>query len=248
LLVNGLVLHQAIDTEALAAQRKQRRSKRVPKKEIPNPLADSKADIVNAAKEHRLNLEKVVSLLEGQEKRSSETLEKKKALFAAGIVARREVEEAERDLASIRANITLQKGEIAQTDTLIAEAAAAEQIARLAPKSINGYVATAALIRYTGPTAWLLSDIAKVEQFFSQRFGRALPISALGQSPVHNNLGFDHHNAADIAAHPDSLEGQALMTYLRGAGISFIAFRQAVPGSATGAHIHIGAPSRRLAR
>jgi hypothetical protein len=38
--------------------------------------------------------------------------------------------------------------------------------------------------------------------------------------------------------HPDSPQGIALLNYLRGAGIPFIAFRSAVPGSATGAHTH----------
>jgi hypothetical protein len=36
------------------------------------------------------------------------------------------------------------------------------------------------------------------------------------------------------------------MTFLRGAGISFMAFRGAVRGEATGAHIHVGPASRRL--
>ena len=59
-------------------------------------------------------------------------------------------------------------------------------------------------------------------------------------------MGFDHRHAIDVAVHPDSPEGQALIFYLRGEGIPFLAFRQAVPGSATGAHIHIGRPSHRL--
>ena len=37
------------------------------------------------------------------------------------------------------------------------------------------------------------------------------------------------------------------MAYLRSAGFSFFAFRGAVPGEATGAHIHIGEASRRVA-
>jgi hypothetical protein len=44
----------------------------------------------------------------------------------------------------------------------------------------------------------------------------------------------------DVAVHPDNCEGRALMEYLRRAGIPFLAFRNKVAGSATGAHIHIG--------
>jgi hypothetical protein len=50
----------------------------------------------------------------------------------------------------------------------------------------------------------------------------------------------------DVAVHPDSAEGRALIAYLRGNGIPFIAFRSAVPGSATGAHVHIGYPSHKF--
>jgi hypothetical protein len=52
----------------------------------------------------------------------------------------------------------------------------------------------------------------------------------------------------DVALSPDSSEGKALMDYLRTQGIPFIAFHYAVPGSATGAHIHVGSPSHRLGK
>jgi len=110
------------------------------------------------------------------------------------------------------------------------------------------HLSTAAMIRYNGPTHWALSDASKVETFFASKFRHALPISAFGQTAVHNQLGFDHRNAMDVAVNPDSTEGQALMTYLRSAGIPFIAFRHAVAGSATGAHVHIGLPSHRIVK
>jgi len=62
---------------------------------------------------------------------------------------------------------------------------------------------------------------------------------------THEQLGFDHREAVDVAVHPDTREGQELILYLQSQGISFIAIRQAISGSATGAHIHIGPPSRR---
>jgi hypothetical protein len=57
----------------------------------------------------------------------------------------------------------------------------------------------------------------------------------------------DHRNALDVAVHPDSSEGQALMTWLRTHGLSYLAFRAAVSGESTGAHVHIGEPSPRRA-
>ena len=133
-------------------------------------------------------------------------------------------------------------------DTLIAEVRAEEQLARMRPLRVGGYATTSALIRYNGGAGWSIANAIQVQSFFVNQFGRALPISAYGQTQVHDRLGFDHRNAIDIAVHPDSAEGQAVMAYLRNSGIPFIAFRQAVSGSATGAHIHIGHPSRRIAR
>ena len=84
-----------------------------------------------------------------------------------------------------------------------------------------------------------------VERFFNSRFGRSLPVSAFGQTALHGRLGFNHSNAFDIAVHPDSLEGRAILSLLRAQGIPFIAFRSAVAGIATGPHIHVGNPSPR---
>jgi hypothetical protein len=127
----------------------------------------------------------------------------------------------------------------------LTEFAMRDELLRLPRLSVGGYSATGSLIRFNGETAWRLPDAAKIEKFFLNTFGRALPISALGQTATHERLRFDHRNAMDVALHPDSKEGQSLLNYLRQAGIPFIAFRNAVPGAATGAHIHIGKPSPR---
>lgn len=54
-----------------------------------------------------------------------------------------------------------------------------------------------------------------LQRSFSTRFGRALPVSAGGQTIAHDGLGLDHH-AIDVAIHPDSAEGRMLIEYLRG--------------------------------
>jgi hypothetical protein len=84
-----------------------------------------------------------------------------------------------------------------------------------------------------------------VKSFFISKFGRTLPVSAFGQTRLHDRLGFDHRNGIDVALSPDSTEGRAVLDRLRGLGVPFIAFRRAVPGVATGAHIHVGKPSPR---
>ena len=94
----------------------------------------------------------------------------------------------------------------------------------------------------------MLTDAAKISSHFVSQFHHAMPISAYGQTTVHDRLGFDHRNAVDVAVSPDSAEGQTLMAYLRSVGIPFIAFRHAVGGLGYGARIHIGYPSRADAR
>jgi len=129
----------------------------------------------------------------------------------------------------------------------VAEAAAAALLASLPPPRPGAVTVTPTLTRFNGPREWSLAQVTTLERFFSERFHRALPVSALGQTPAHDRLGFDHRNALDVAVHPDSAEGQALMTWLRAHGVPFLAFRGPISGEATGAHVHIGEPSPRRA-
>lgn len=114
---------------------------------------------------------------------------------------------------------------------------------RLAP---NAYEETPSIIRYNGVTPWSPALMAKVAKFFHARFNKELPVSAAGQSLIHDRLGYDHREAVDVAVSPESREGRGLIGYLRQARISFLAFRAKVPGVSTGPHIHIGMPSPRL--
>ena len=92
---------------------------------------------------------------------------------------------------------------------------------------------------------WSLADAKKVENFFFTKFGRPLPTSAFGQSDIHDRWGLDHRQGLDVGVHPDSSEGIALVDFLRVEKIPFLVFRHAIPGVATGPHIHIGRPSHR---
>lgn len=92
---------------------------------------------------------------------------------------------------------------------------------------------------------WSLADATKVENFFFTKFGRPLPTTAFGQSDIHDRWGLDHRQGLDVGLHPDSPEGVALVDFLRAEKIPFLVFRHAIPGVATGPHIHIGLPSHR---
>ena len=92
------------------------------------------------------------------------------------------------------------------------------------------------------------ADLKQLEQEFLRTFGRALPVSARGDTAVHRALGFDHRGRTDVAVSPDTTEGAWVRRYLTEKGVSFFAFRSAVAGKATGAHIHIGPASGHRAR
>jgi len=97
-----------------------------------------------------------------------------------------------------------------------------------------------ALVFYEGASGWSLSGVGRIERFFRERFGRSLPISALGQSDTHDRLGLDHRGAVDVALRPNSREGRELIAHLRRLGIPYIAFQGKISSISTGAHIHIG--------
>jgi hypothetical protein len=97
----------------------------------------------------------------------------------------------------------------------------------------------------TPPGKWTLAEAAKVEKFFVSKFKRPLPLTAFGQSDLHTRWGLDHRNGMDVGLHPDSVEGRALIEFLRAESIPFLVFRGPVPGVATGPHIHVGNRSSR---
>jgi hypothetical protein len=138
---------------------------------------------------------------------------------------------------------------MANADTQIASALLEAQVeAQLAktPLRRGALVRTTAYIRYSGSGGWNLSDAWKIQRFFMDSFRKQLPVGVFGQGAIHDRWRLDHRNAMDVSLHPDGPEGQALMNYLRSNGIPFLAFRSAIPGTATGPHIHIGRPSHRF--
>ena len=100
---------------------------------------------------------------------------------------------------------------------------------------------------YSGDGIFAYATYAKVEVAFREHFGKSMPVSAVGETAVHRALGFDHRGRVDVAIHPDQPEGVWLLDYLKTNHIPYFAFRQAVKGKATGAHIHIGPMSTKLA-
>jgi hypothetical protein len=220
-------------------------------KSTPKPiseLAKLRSDYINAANEYKTSLEKLLSLYENNVKKAEDKLVIAKKLFDEGLIAKNQIDADELAVVKEKDKVAETRRQIVNADTQIAEtlieAKAEEQMAktRLAK---GGYISTTSFIRFNGAVGWGLNDAWKVQRFFSDAFKKPLPIAVFGQGAIHDRWHLDHRNAMDVSLNPDSAEGQSLMNFLRTNGIPFSAFRQAIPGTATGPHIHIGRPSHR---
>ena len=230
-----------------AEAQKKSRKKTAPKP--PDELSKLHEQFVAATNDYKSSLAKLHAIYEKNVKQAEERLAVSQKLLAEGLISRNQVEENERALAAEKAKLTETEHQTAAADTQIAdmlvEAKAAEELVKSLRTPRRGLVNTTSMIRYQGTAAWSLSDAWKVEKFFSESFKRALPIAVFGQGAIHDRWRLDHRNAMDISLHPDSVEGKAVMSFLQRNGIPFLAFREAIPGTATGPHIHIGRPSHR---
>ena len=140
----------------------------------------------------------------------------------------------EQDLAELRARYTRELAQMARAEELV------ESTLDHDPQQARELAD-----RYDGDGVFTMGAFARVELDFAKQFGKPLPVSAMGETAVHRALGFDHRGRVDVAIHPDLPEGRWLLEYLVDKHIPYFAFRQAVPGKATGAHIHIGPMSTR---
>jgi hypothetical protein len=208
-------------------------------------LARMRAEVIEKMKESRLSMEKLLAIHQENSVKLALEYETRRRLLERELISKAELREAELALEKTVKDIEQLKRWILEDEIAITEATMRDELMRLPALARGGYSESGTLVRFNGGGLWSLADAPKIEKFFAQMFGHALPITAFGQTGTHDRLRFDHRNAMDVAVHPDSSEGRSLLAYLRQSGIPFIAFRGAVAGSSTGAHIHIGQPSAR---
>jgi hypothetical protein len=165
-------------------------------------------------------------------------------LLAAGVLARSEVEGFRIELQDRQRVLQLAEQRAKLLDNLKEMAAVEERVAE-AGRSVSPALRDV-MLRYDGNGSFNAADLTTVSAEFQRRFHRALPISAMGQTALHQAMGLDHRGRVDVAINPDSSEGVWLRHLLERLRISYLAFRSAISGAATGPHIHIGTGSTRL--
>jgi hypothetical protein len=231
------------------AHEPQRSRKKTVNKPAENSLAKLRDEFITATKTYKASLEKLIVLYEKNVTKAEEHVVQSRRLYSEGLISKKQLDDAELAVAAAKAKVEDARRQMATADTQIAntllEAEADVALSRSGRQKKGSLVRTSSYIRYNGSATWLLSDAWKVQRFFQDTFKRPLPIAVFGQGPIHDRWRLDHRNSLDVSLSPDTVEAQTLMHYLRANGIPFLAFRGAIPGTATGPHIHIGRPSHR---
>lgn len=215
----------------------------------PSELSKLHEEFIQKTNEYKASLLKLLPYYQSEVKKAEEKLETSKKLLAEGLIPRAQVEENERALALAKEKIDETNRQMASAEAqvagVLAETEANKEINKNLRLAKQRLVRTAAFTRYTGAGGWNIGEAFKIQRFFSDTFNRQLPIAVFGQGAIHDRWRLDHRNAMDIQLHPDGVEGRALLDFLQKNGIPYLAFRSAIPGTATGPHIHIGRPSHR---
>lgn len=243
-----LLLVTAVSLDAQAQRRRKQKA-------TPAPPASSteltrlREEFVKATNEYKTSLAKLLSIYEANVKKAEDKLELSRKLLAEGLISKIQVEENENALQTAKNQVAETQRQMTSADAQIAgifaETAAEQQLAKNLRLARQSLVRTTSFTRFTGTPGWNLGEAWKVQRFFSDTFNKQLPIAVFGQGAIHDRWRLDHRNAMDVSLHPDSAEGQALLNFLQKNGIPYLAFRSAIPGTATGPHIHIGRPSHR---
>ncbi len=170
-------------------------------------------------------------------------------LASSGVVSRSEAEATDADFELAQNELRL-----AQTRALliqqIAESLRIERSLASIELQVESHPEWAGTVytKFDGHGVFTNVDRDRIAGAFQARFARPMPISADGETATHKAMHFDHRGRIDVAVSPDQTEGQWLVHFLEVNQIPYFAFRSAVPGKATGPHIHIGPGSARLAQ
>jgi len=231
-----------------ASQKKSAAQTKRPAPPAKNELQELRDRYVATTKEYKASLQKLLTLYQDGLEKAEQRHQNSQKLFDQGLLSKRDLEDSERVVTDAKLKVSTVEQQIAGADTQIAQALVEveteKQMAKLGSRR-GGLMQTTSFIRFNGAGHWLLSQASSIESFFQQTFKRPLPVAVFGQGAIHNQWRLDHRNAMDISLRPDEPEGQALIDFLKRNGIPFSAFRTAIPGVATGPHIHIGMPSHR---
>ena len=191
-----------------------------------------------------LQIAKMIAAAERLVERQKQEWEKAKQLVEKGALPHRNLGTFEQELNKRRQTLELARQHARLFNELM-EMAQAEEAYQI---SLEKTPQEASMLaeRYDGNGVFLASQLQVIRLTYEHQFHVPLPVSANGDTALHRSLGFDHSGLVDVALHPDQPEGRWLLDILEEMSIPYFVFRSYVPGKSTGAHIHIGPPSKRI--
>jgi hypothetical protein len=205
-------------------------------------------DLYGVSRLQDLRLEDAAEMVTAAERRVERhrlAVDERNQLVQAGVLAKTEIAPQVQELESRQRTLELARERRLLLEQLAAMAKAEEEFERTREAALA--TPKDAMFRFDGATQFhIADDLDSIDRAYQKEFHAPLPVSAVGQTALHEAMGFDHRNRVDVALNPDQKEGVWLRALLERRGIPYIAFRGAVAGSATAAHIHIGAGSLRL--
>ncbi|MBV9085302.1 MAG: hypothetical protein JOZ62_21715 [Acidobacteriaceae bacterium] len=216
-------------------------------------LADAQDEVILARtfygelRVQDMTSEDAKSMIEAAQRRvdrQEKLVDERHMLLDNGILAKSEFAIFQNELDSRTRVLELAQNRLKLLDGLREMADQEQRLERAA--RINAPELKDVMTRYDGNGHFNLGDLPTISSEFQRRFHHALPISALGQTMVHQSMGLDHRNRVDVALNPDQTEGVWLQQLLERLHVPYLAFRSALAGAATAPHIHIGLGSVRL--
>ena len=154
-------------------------------------LGELSAEVARTTQAYRDAVARSIPQHEASVREALAALEERRKLYKAGALPAAYVEQAERDLVAAEQELDDAQKALDDADRLLFQAALQQRLASLPALPRGGFEDRATLVRFNGPSPWSLKGVPALEQRFLAAFGRSLPISAFGQTKVHDRLDLD---------------------------------------------------------
>jgi hypothetical protein len=174
--------------------------------------------------------------------RQSAVVCERQRLLEMGVIAKAEMVSTNTELETRRHVVELARDRI----RLIATQQQMAQEEQSLERALESGTSRKAMLKFDGSGHFDKNDFGLIATEFEQQFHYPLPVTARGQTSLHQSLGLDHRGKIDVGLNPEEPEGIWLRHFLEHHQIPFIAFRAAVRGAATAPHIHLGTGSSRI--
>ena len=208
--------------------------------------ATLKETLYSAAKLTDLTSEQESQMLAAAQRRydrQAAIASERQKLLDLGVIARAEMASVTSELEMRQHVLDLAKDRIRLAENQRRMAAEEQNLER----AMESGTSHKAMLKFEGNGQFGKPEFELIATEFEQQFHVPLPVTARGQTALHQSLGLDHRGKIDVGVNPETPEGIWLRRFLEERNIPYIAFRSAVRGSATAPHIHLGTGSTRFA-